>query len=311
MSFIAGYKATLKGRDVEEEIDYYVHRPLGYALAKMLYHTPVSADAVTVGSVILGATATVCVLWPFAFHLQVAGLLIFLSAVFDCADGQLARMRGTSSAIGRMLDGTVDSLVMMCVLPSLGYLLWQSHNDDPWLGGTLIALLVITVATSSFHTSSYDHYKNLYLFYTVPNHHDAEDVEQATERRSRSQATTLWQHVSWILYMQYVVTQRQVLREFDPHTPLSYRDLPSYDPERAEIYRKHNFALMRLWRGQFGFGSLVFGLALCTAVKQPEIYLFYRLIFLNGMYYLYLRPRQREASRRTWQEVRAWEKEHA
>ena len=58
-----------------------------------------------------GASAT-----TFGFgggaSLRVAGVLMFLSLVFDCMDGQLARATGQTSPIGRFLDGIADMLVI-------------------------------------------------------------------------------------------------------------------------------------------------------------------------------------------------------
>ena len=60
---------------------------------------------------------------------------------------------------------------------------------------------------------------------------------------------------------------------------------------------------MRWWRTLFGFGSLVFGLAVSIGFDITEYYLLFRLILLNGLFYGYLRPTQREASRRAFEEI--------
>jgi hypothetical protein len=97
MSFWSGYWASLKPREVEETIDVYVHRPLAYLLTRAIYRLPISPDVVTGLSILAGIASAVSLLASFPHHLQVSGLLLFFSAVLDCADGQLARMRGTSS----------------------------------------------------------------------------------------------------------------------------------------------------------------------------------------------------------------------
>ena len=62
---------------------------------------------------------------PFERHMLVGAGLCTLSAIFDCADGQLARMRKTSSSFGRMLDGASDSVVMAAIF--LGTLIHFAH----------------------------------------------------------------------------------------------------------------------------------------------------------------------------------------
>src|SRR6185295_878864 len=100
MSFWSGYRATLKSLEVEEPIDVWVHRPIAYLLARACFRLPISPDAVTALSIVAGVASAACLVSDFRHHLQVGGLLLFLSAVLDCADGQLARMRGTSSVFG-------------------------------------------------------------------------------------------------------------------------------------------------------------------------------------------------------------------
>jgi len=304
MSLIDGYKASLKPLEVEEPIDVFVHRPLGYLVALASFRTPVSPDLITLASILVGMTAGLCIVWPFPYHLPVAGLLIFASAVLDCADGQLARMRKTSSAFGRMIDGVADLFVTSAVVPATVYLLWQLYDSDPWLAGTVVGLGICTIVTSSFHTGMYDHYKNVYLHMTHASYKDGEDYETARARWEKSSAGQPgWKRIAWRIYLFYIKSQADYVAGFDPYTSVRLGAFPPHDPERASIYRKHNEGVMRVWRSMFGFGSLVFGLAVFVALGRPDVYLALRLVVLNGIFYLYLRPAQRRASRRAFEQM--------
>ena len=79
--------------------------------------------------------------------------------------------------------------------------------------------------------------------------------------------------------------------------------LPPYDPERAAIYKKHALPLMKIWRSAFGVGSLVFGLAIFNAFGRPDIFLLFRLVFLNAVFFGYLWPAQRRATRAAFEEM--------
>jgi hypothetical protein len=304
MSLIDGYKASLKPLEVEEPIDVFVHRPLGYLVALASFRTPISPDLITLASIVVGMAAGLCIVWPFPYHLPVAGLLIFASAVLDCADGQLARMRKTSSAFGRMIDGVADLFVTSAVVPATVYLLWQLYDSDPWLAGTVVGLGICTIVTSSFHTGMYDHYKNVYLHLTHASYKDGEDYETARARWEKSSAGQPgWKRFAWRIYLFYIKSQADYVAGFDPYTSVRLGAFPPHDPERALIYRKHNEGVMRVWRSMFGFGSLVFGLAVFVALGRPDVYLALRLVVLNGIFYLYLRPAQRRASRRAFEQM--------
>ena len=172
----------------------------------------------------------------------------------------------------------------------------MSIREPAWLGVVAVVLCLVTIVTGSFHTSSYDHYKNVFLRFTHPSFREGEDYEQALERfeQTRASASPLMR-VFWSIYLFYVRSQADYVVGFDSVASKLSR-IPSYDPERARIYREQAGSLMRLWRTLFGFGSLVFGMSVTIAFGVVEYYLWFRLIVLNAIFYGYLRPRQRRAS---------------
>jgi phosphatidylglycerophosphate synthase len=304
MGFWSGYRATLKPLEVEEPIDVYVHRPLAYVLARGLYPLPISPNAVTALSIVAGLASAGTLLVPFAHHMQVAGLLLFVSAVLDCADGQLARMRKSSSVFGRMLDGSADFFTVGSVAPASVLVMCRTLATGLWTTVTLIALTLVMVVTTSFHTTMYDHYKNVFLKLTGP-YQETDDYEAAVVRRDAARASGLsWpMRVCYAIYLFYLKSQRDYVLKFDPYTSARLTLFPPFTAERAQIYRARAGATMRTWRNWFGFGSLVFEIALALCLERPELLVAFRLIVLNAFFYLYLRPAQREASRSAFAEM--------
>ena len=99
-----------KGDQVEEWVDLRFFRPVGLRLAAALRGTPVSADQVTVAGMLLGLVGAV-LFYPESAGLNWLGLALLIgSDILDSADGQLARIRGTSSRWGRILDGISDTV---------------------------------------------------------------------------------------------------------------------------------------------------------------------------------------------------------
>jgi len=303
MSFWSGYWASLKPREVEETIDVYVHRPLAYLLARALYPLPISADAVTALSILAGIASAVSLLVPFPHHLQAGGLLLFLSAVLDCADGQLARMRGTSSLFGRMLDGTADLITVGAVAPASLWVMWCQLTTPLWVKGTVVAVTCIAVVTTSFHTTMYDHYKNVFLCLTGP-YQESEDYESARARRESTRGTTsLVANLAYPIYLFYLKSQRDYVKKFDPYTSARLTQFPPYDAQRGAIYRAAAGRIMTLWRRYFGFGTMVFMLALVDGLEHPEYFVVVRMFVMNPIFYFYLRPAQRRASRDAFRQM--------
>jgi uncharacterized membrane protein YphA (DoxX/SURF4 family) len=312
LALLTGYLNSLKPLDVEEPIDVWVHRPLAYLLAWALYPTPVSPNFVTCCSILLGTAAGAWMLLRPPNELYIAGLLIFLSAVFDCADGQLARMRKSSSPFGRMLDGIADLVVSIAVVLGSAWIIWGKFTPPAWPGLLALALVGAVTVTSSFHTTAFEHYKNVFVRLTHPTYKDGEDRETALARYHADLARYgTVERVVWRLYLYFSQRQFAFLARFDPYTDLEYSKYPARSEITAAIYTEHAGKLMRMWRTWFGFGSLVFGLALFIGLGVPEYYLLFRLIALNGLFYGYMRPAQQAASRRAFAQLRQLKAEAA
>lgn len=299
--FWSGYWQSLKSLDVEEPIDVYVHRPLAYVLARALLPTPVSPNLVTIASMVIGVYAAVLMVSPsIPHHWQWAGLCTFVATVFDCADGQLARMRKTSSVIGRMLDGTADVIVTAAILAAGGYHIVQKYGTNIWLSLAGVVFTIVCGVATSIQTTLFDHYKTVFMKLGVPGFKEAESYPEARRRYEAQTTFTPVTRLAWALYLQFIGNQSRTVRKFDPHTVTEFSILGDYEPHKAQIYREHAGGVMGTWRRWFGYGSLMIGIALALALEVPEYYLLLRLTVYGLVFYGPLMRRQREASRRAF-----------
>jgi phosphatidylglycerophosphate synthase len=303
--FWSGYWQSLKSLDVEEPIDVYVHRPLAYVLAKLLLPTPVSPNLVTIASMLVGVYAGVLEMQPdVPHHFQWAALCAFVSTVFDCADGQLARMRKTSSVLGRMLDGTADVVVTATILFGGGHYIYHKYGSTPLLGVLAIAFTLLCGVATGVQTSLlFDHYKTLFLKLTVPGFKEAESYPEAKKRYAAQTSFTLVTRIAWFMYLNFIGGQYTWVRRYDPYTVSEFSMLGDYDPVRARIYRAHVGPVMVTWRRWFGYGSLMIGITLALALELPEYYLLLRLTLYGAVFYGSLMQRQRRASRRAFADM--------
>ncbi len=151
---------TLKSADTEDWLDYHVVRPFSYYWAKFFAKLGVSPNSVTVMSMVIGAAS--CLFFVHgSYHyealsgliLNIVGLLLlFLADIFDCADGQLARMTGKKSPLGRILDGLAGFTWYVPIYAALVYRFYLHHDIEfAWLGiadtqsNVLIATAVVFV----------------------------------------------------------------------------------------------------------------------------------------------------------------------
>jgi len=114
-----------------------------------LAKTRITPNQVTFLSLLVFAGAMV---WLALGHgrleLVYAVLVLELSYVLDCVDGQLARLSHRSSPVGAHLDFLMDELKAFMLVTAAGFRLWQSDGHELWLVESLLGLLVIASAIS-------------------------------------------------------------------------------------------------------------------------------------------------------------------
>ena len=102
------YRKMLKATEVEEVLDLLLFRPAAYGLVKLVQPTSITPNQITFISLVLGLASGVCYWQGSPLFFAIGALLLFLTNLFDCADGMLARVRGSSSLTGYLFDGLVD-----------------------------------------------------------------------------------------------------------------------------------------------------------------------------------------------------------
>ena len=98
------YKLSLKPRETEEVINQMLNRPLAFITAKFFHRLRKSPNFVTLFSLSFGVASGLLFAKGEYYYVLAAAILLELMIIFDCADGQLARMSGMSSPFGKTLD---------------------------------------------------------------------------------------------------------------------------------------------------------------------------------------------------------------
>ena len=105
-----------------QPLAYYVCRPLSYWITIPLLHFSITANSVTLTSLLIAAIIPVwAAIGPDPAYAWVA-LLSFLFWVLDCVDGNIARVTGAASRLGRILDDYAGEIYSSLVLLTLGIL---------------------------------------------------------------------------------------------------------------------------------------------------------------------------------------------
>jgi phosphatidylglycerophosphate synthase len=141
------YRRTRKPNDILW--NRLVARPLAAVLLVPLRATTVTPNQVTLATlVVFAAGAALMALGPGWRNLLIAVAIIELSYVLDCVDGQLARLKGTSSPVGAHLDFLMDELKAFLLIAAVGIRLWLASGRPWWLVEALLGLVIVASAIS-------------------------------------------------------------------------------------------------------------------------------------------------------------------
>lgn len=134
---------TVKSADTEDWLDLHIVRPFCYWWAVFFAKLDIHPNTVTILSMFVGAASAIffaygCWYYAGTYGLMmnvIAILLLCLADIFDCTDGQLARMTGKKSRLGRILDGVAGFAWFVPIYHALVYRFYMHHSIEfQWLG---------------------------------------------------------------------------------------------------------------------------------------------------------------------------------
>jgi phosphatidylglycerophosphate synthase len=141
------YRLTRKPKDLMW--NRFVARPLAAVALVPLERTAITPNQVTLLTLVVFVAAAAVIAFVPGWTALLAGVVVLeLAYVLDCADGQLARLRGTSSPVGAHLDFLMDELKAFLLVAAIGVRLWRADGRTAWLLEALLTLVAVASAIS-------------------------------------------------------------------------------------------------------------------------------------------------------------------
>jgi len=280
------FEASLKSLDIESFLDVRIYRPIGYKFALLLKNTGITPNQVTIISVFFGVAAGI-LFYPENFLINLIGIFLLIFAyILDCVDGQLARLTGIKSEVGRILDGIAGDLWFIAIYIAIAMRLEQVI---PWSHPSVWAWTLASLAGASnlIQSNITDYYKTLHLYFiSLEKGAEFDTVERV--RAKYEQMPSGISKVMYWLYIYYTILQSKAtpqLQKLLARLKAKYgEDLPE---EERQMLREKNIKIMPLVnRTTFNGRSIVLFLSLIlSAFDNFEwallIYLFYEIVVLN------------------------------
>ncbi len=241
--FIKSLKAG--NGNTEELADLYIYRPLGFLLAKLLDKTGITPNSVTIIGLLWGIIAGILLSFGTPLFFLYGAIAFQIANIFDCADGQLARMKSMYSLFGRILDGFVDYVSSIAVF--LGAYVGLLRYSYLYRENYHLVFFVILIAAIGRILSAvtYDKLKSKYIN-MLEGKEEIKDTVPSVLEKIRGEKKGL-KRVFFYFYLYYVKVQLFFTNNFSFkkkwEDSLTDEELMHY----RKLYVKKNTNLLKVW----------------------------------------------------------------
>lgn len=270
--------------DTEETFDLIFYRPIGYVWALAAKKLGITPNVITIASIFLGIGAGVAFYFNNLWINIIGVFLLVWADSFDSADGQLARMTGQYSRLGRILDGLSGEIwffsiyLAICLRENVTSHFFMTHHWVIWVMGAVAGFC------HGLQTSMADYYRQFHLFFIKGK--DGSELDSSSQLREKFDSLSwrrdFFKKLVLGFYANYTSGQekrtpwmqklRKVLRErFGNNIPVWFR----------EKFRTASLPLMK-YTNILTFNVRSFALfAAILIFRMPWLYFAFELIVLN------------------------------
>jgi len=147
----------------------YLVRPISRRITVRLYKTNISPFMITLFGALIGIIGGLLFLFNIYWVTVLAGILVFLSFVFDCVDGEIARLNETCTKTGALLDEYSDRIVDIVVILCLGLVNYWMHGFYwIWIIAFFAIVGDLTMVNIGLKIDSMREKKSVVNFYSKP-----------------------------------------------------------------------------------------------------------------------------------------------
>lgn len=279
-------RTTIKLEDIEERYDIYFSRFIGLFFAKWADRLHLHPNHVSLLSLISGVAGGALLYFQTDLTLVIlAGLLITLSGILDSADGQLARISGRSSEVGRIIDGSIDTLVFFSF-----YIFGTAYFYNE-LGYPIIILSLLSIYFHGVKSAIYEFYKSEYLRFVGKSTIGHIPMSVKEVRIMGTSPYHYGMHIlNWMLVNAQLtyVTRKKGIRS-------RMIELENDDPTKfAEKYQHLNKSMMPWWAWICGLNVHRNGIVFFSLLGRFDFFLYASLVWTIWLIPMSLVQRKRD-----------------
>ncbi|WP_281801002.1 CDP-alcohol phosphatidyltransferase family protein [Segatella maculosa] len=212
--FNALLQASFKSNDTEEWLDVHFTRPIGLVFALLWNKLNIHPNVITILSIFLGAGAGCMFYYTDLTHNLMGVGLLMLANFCDSTDGQMARLTGKKTLIGRMLDGFSGDVWFLFIYVAIAMRLYHQQipcTDVAWSIGSWILCSVAGFLCHSPQSSLADYYRQIHLFFLKGK--DGSELDsyqkQVDTLKALPKRGAFWERLFYTNYAKYCHSQEK------------------------------------------------------------------------------------------------------
>lgn len=283
--------ASFKSEDTEEWLDVHFTRPIGLAFALLWERLHVHPNAITVLSIFLGLGAGYMFYFTDLWH-NLAGVVLLMFANFcDSTDGQLARLTGQKTLVGRVLDGFSGDLWFFAIYLAIALRLWSQPIPFTTVHWGILSFVLCAVAGLLCHSpqsSLADYYRQIHLYFLLGKKGSELD-DSATQRAiydALPRKGEFWAHKFYYNYANYCRSQEKRTPAFQHLYKClhdRYGDVENMPQQLRDDFRKGSLPLMA-YANLLTFNSRAILIYVTCLLNVPFVYPLIEIIVFSAVY---------------------------
>lgn len=279
--------STFKSLDTEEWLDIHFTRPIGLLWAKFFNRFGIHPNVVTVFSIILGVAAAVMFYYTDIWHTIIGILLLMWANFYDSADGQLARMTGKKTQLGRVLDGFAGDVWFFSIYFCICLRLTPEWGVWIWLLAAFSGLIC-----HAKQCQLADYYRNIHLYFLKGT--AGSELENSGKLKEEFDALPWKGHLIWKIflhsYRNYTISQEKMTPAFQRFKKACDERFKGDIPRRLrEDFRAGSRPLIP-YANILTFNTRAIVLYIVLLIGMPWLYFVFEITVMNILFF-YMRYR--------------------
>lgn len=305
-TFNERFLSTLKQTEISNWIEINVIRRIGFVFALFFNKLGIHPNTITILSMIIGAGSAYFFASGSWYYVGTTGLIMNMVGVvmllfadlLDNTDGQLARLSGKKSRIGRILDGMAGFVWAIPIYLALAWRIYQHHDIEfGWLGIEnnetnsiifgIIVLILVFYSGFACHGGQQrvsDYYVQAHLFFmNASNGHDLETSKDVQDMLSKLTKDSPWyERLFMKSYVGYTQKQEKATPKFQlllATLRAKYGDINNIPDTLRQEMRVESLRCMRY--DYIGFMYRAITLSLLSIADIPLIHFIFEVVVLG------------------------------